>query len=121
MRLDVGLIRKWWSIVASMGTGPKPGGTIMRRAPFQQSIARKIKHANQTRLSFSRLHAKARRASNLQRRINEWLQALEKPAQQLRNSRHQSLTLRRVFMDFEEFAFLSEPEREVFAVVSCQI
>lgn len=104
-----------------MGTAPKPGETIRRRALFQQSIARKTKHANQTRLCISRLHAKSRRASNLQRRINEWLQALEKPAQKLWNSRHQGLTLPRIFMDFGGFAFQSEPEKEVLAVVSCRI
>ena len=56
-----------------MGAGPKHGEAITTRALFQQEIAKKTKHANQTRLSISSLHAKAKQVANLLGRISRWL------------------------------------------------
>ncbi|MFN7544157.1 MAG: hypothetical protein ACK5TN_15345 [Acidobacteriota bacterium] len=61
----VALIYHWWSIFTRMGTGAKHGEAITTRALFEQSVAKKTRHANQTRLSISSLHARAKRVAHL--------------------------------------------------------
>jgi hypothetical protein len=69
----VALICNWWSIFTRMGTGPKHAEAVTTRALFQPAIARKTRHAHQTRLSISSLPARARKVANLLGRISSWL------------------------------------------------
>ncbi|MFN9300248.1 MAG: transposase [Acidobacteriota bacterium] len=79
----VALIYNWWSIFTRMGTGNKHGDAITTRPLLQQAIAKKTTHANQTKLSISSLHAKARKAANLLSRISAWMKLFAQPAEQL--------------------------------------
>lgn len=117
----VALIYNWWSIFTRMGTGAKHGEAITTRALFQQAIAKRTTHANQTRLSISSLHAKARKAANLLGRISQWLKLFVKPAEQLGARSRWGQMLRRIFEDFGGFAFQSEAKKRALVAVKCRI
>ena len=59
------------------------GEAITTRPLFQQAIARRTRHANQTRLYISSIHAKAMQAAHLLDRISTWLKLFVQPAEQL--------------------------------------
>jgi len=117
----VALIYNWWSIFTRMGTGPKHGEAVTTRALFQQAIARKTRHANQTRLSISSLHAKARQVANLLGRISSWLKLFVRPAEQLNGKPGWGAMLRRIFTDFGRFPFQSDPDPAGLVGVKCRI
>ena len=83
MARRVALIYNWWCIFTRRGTGETHGEAITTRPLFQQAIARRTRHANQTRLYISSIHAKARQAAHLLDRISTWLKLFVQPAEQL--------------------------------------
>jgi len=67
----VALIFNWWSIYTRMGSGPVHAEAISTRPLLQQAIVRRSRHANQTKLSLSSIHAKAKVAAKLLNRISQ--------------------------------------------------
>lgn len=100
----VALIFNWWSIFTRMGTGKKHGEAITTRPMFQQAVVRRTKHANQTRLSISSIHAKACQAAGLLDRISSWLKKFMVDAEQLQTGARWDLMLHRIFAELGGFA-----------------
>jgi hypothetical protein len=59
----VALVYNWWSIFYKERTGAIHGEALMTRPLLQQAVVRRTRHANQTKLSISSIHAKARKAA----------------------------------------------------------
>ena len=117
----VALIYNWWCIFTRMGTGETHGEAITTRPLFQQAIARRTRHANQTRLYISSIHAKARQAAHLLDRISTWLKLFVQPAEQLGSKSGWGAMLRRIFQDFGKFLFDPAPEEGALVPVNCRI
>lgn len=115
----VALIYNWWCIFTRMGTGETHGEAITTRPLFQQAIARRTRHANQTRLSISSIHAKAKQAAHLLNRISTWLKLFVQPAEQLGPKPGWRAMLRRIFQDFGKFPFDPAPEKGALVPVNC--
>ena len=81
--LAVALIYNWWSIFTRMATGASHGEAITTRPLLQHPVARRTRHANQTRLHISSLHGKAKMVANLLNRISSWLKLFQESAEQL--------------------------------------
>ena len=79
----VALIYNWWSIFTRMATGASHGEAITTRPLLQHAVARRTRHANQTRLHISSLHGKAKMVANLLSRISSWLKLFQESAEQL--------------------------------------
>lgn len=99
----VALIYNWWSIFTRMGTGVSHGEAITTRPLFQQAVVRRSRHANQTKLSISSIHAKARKAAMLLDRISEWLKQFVRPAEQLGGHPRWGEMLTQIFVEFGKF------------------
>ena len=68
--LAVAQIYNWWSIFTRMATRASHGEAITTRPLLQHAVARRTRHANQTRLHISSLHGKAKMVANLLSRIS---------------------------------------------------
>lgn len=101
----VALIFNWWSIFTRMATGTKHGEAITTRPLFQHGVARRTRHANQTRLSLSSQHGKSKKIAYLLTGISSWLQQLKASAEQLAAAAQWPRLLRRIFQDFGRFPF----------------
>ena len=97
------------------------GEAITTRPLFQQAIARRTRHANQTRLYISSIHAKAKEAAHLLHRISTWLKLFVQPAEQLGPKPEWGAMLRRIFQDFGKFPFDPAPEEGALVPVNCRI
>ncbi len=99
----VALIFNWWSIFTRMGTGSKHGEAITTRPLFQHGVARRTRHANQTQLSITSQHGKAKKIAYLLTGISAWLQQLRDDAEQFVAAAKWPVILRRIFQDFGRF------------------
>jgi hypothetical protein len=117
----VALVYNWWSIFTRMGTGASHGEALTTRPLFQQAVVRRTKHANQTKLSISSIHAKARKAAKLLDRISEWLKQFIKPAEQLTQGRRWGEMLVRIFAEFGQFPLSEKSESRALVPVNCRI
>lgn len=105
----VALIFNWWSIFTRMATGRKHGEAITTRPLFQHGVARRTKHAGQTRLSISSQHGKAKKIAYLLSGISTWIQSIRTGAEQLAGRAHWSGLVRRIFQDFGRFPLVNPP------------
>ena len=117
----VALIYNWWSIFTRMATGASHGEAITTRPLLQHAVARRTRHANQTRLHISSLHGKAKMVANLLSRISSWLKLFQESAEQLDEGPPWGAVLRRIFQDFGGFRFASNPLNAPFVAVNCRI
>ena len=81
--LAVAQIYNWWSIFTRIATGASHGEAITTRPLLQHAVARRTRHANQTRLHISSLHGKAKMVANLLSRISSWLKLFQESAERL--------------------------------------
>lgn len=84
------------------------------RALFQQAVAQKTRHANQTRLSISSLHDKAKQIANLLGRISQCLKLFIKPAEPLPGKSRWGEMLRKIFAGFGRFPLQSDPQKGIW-------
>ena len=117
----VALIYNWWSIFTRMATGASHGEAITTRPLLQHAVARRTRHANQTRLHISSLHGKAKMVANLLSRISSWLKLFQESAEQLDERPPWGAVLRRILQDFGGFRFASNPPNAPFVAVNCRI
>jgi hypothetical protein len=96
----VALIFNWWSLFTRIASGEKHGEAITTRPQFLEGIARYTKHANQSHLSLSSLHAKARKIGNVMASISTWLRSFQTSAEQLAAKARWPLLLRHIFRHF---------------------
>lgn len=117
----VALIYNWWSIFTRMGTGEAHGEAITTRPLFQQAVVRRSRHANQTKLTISSVHARARQAAQLLDRISEWLKQFVRPAEQLSRWAHWGEMLTRIYREFGGFPMAEKSENVALETVNCRI
>jgi len=117
----VALIFNWWSIFTRMATGPNHREAITTRPLLQNSVAHKTRHSNQTRLSLSSLHGKARLMANLLHRISGWLAAVSASAEQLSKQKLWRAMLRRIFQELAGFKFSQSPSKHALVPDNCRI
>ncbi len=117
----VALIYNWWSIFTRIGTGVSRGEALTTRPLFQQAVVRRSRHANQTKLSISSIHAESRKAAMLLDRISEWLKQFIKPAEQLDQRLRWGEMLTRIFVEFGRFPLGDKSECQALAPVNCRI
>lgn len=103
----VALIFNWWSIFTRMATGSRHGEAITTRPLFQHGVARRTRHANQTVLSLSSLHGKARRVANLLSKISAWVQRIRDDAEQLAGPARWARLVWRIFAELGGFPLAS--------------
>ena len=115
----VALIYNWSSIFTRMGTDQTHGKAITTRPLFQQAIAHRTRHADQTRLSISSIHAKGKKAAHLVHRISSWLKLFVQPVEPLGPKPKWGAMLRRIFQDLGKFPFDSAPEKGALVPVNC--
>lgn len=114
----VALIFNWWSLFTRIASGKKHGEAITTRPQFLEGIARYTKHANQSHLSISSLHAKARKIGQVMASISTWLRSFQESAEQLASKARWPLLLRHIFRHF----FLPEAPTEAFMIEpNCRI
>ncbi len=117
----VALIFNWWSIYTRMGTGPVHAEAISTRPLLQQAIVRRSRHANQTKLSLSSMHAKAHVAAKLLNRISQWLAQFVRPAEQLERVRRWAAIVVRIYREFGLFPLDGKPDPLPLDLVNCRI
>ena len=117
----VALIFNWWSIFTRMASGPNHREAVTTRPLFQNSVARRTRHANQTTLSLASLHGKAKLVANLLHRISDWLKTVGVCAEQLPKTKSWRSILRRIFEELGGFRFSESPSKLSLTPVNCQI
>ena len=117
----VALVYNWRSIFTRMGTGASHGEALTTRPLFQQAVARRTRHAKQTKLSISSIHATARNAAKVPDRITEWLKQFIEPAWQLAQGRRWCEMLVRIFAEFGQFPLNEKSESTALVPVNCRI
>ena len=117
----VALIFNWWSIFTRMATGSKHGEAITTRPLFQHGVARRTRHANQTQLSISSQHGKARKIAYLLSGISSWMQGVKASAEQLAERVHWPSIMKRIFQDFGRFPLVAPRIMALDAASNCRI
>ena len=79
----VALISNWWSLFVRLADPDHHREVITSRPLLLHAVARQSRHAGQTRLTVSSMHAKAGAAARALRRIASFLPALKRNAEQL--------------------------------------
>jgi len=117
----VALIFSWWSIFTRMATGEKHGEAITTRPLFQHGVARRTRHANQTKISMTSQHGKARKVAYLLSSISTWVQRVKADAEQLLGPHRWARLLRRIFQDFGQFPLAESRILPLGAASNCRI
>jgi hypothetical protein len=117
----VALIFNWWSIFTRMATGSKHGEAITTRPLFQHGVARRTRHANQTQLSISSQHGKAKKIAYLLSGISSWIQGVKASAEQLTERVHWPSIVKRIFQDFGRFPLVAPRIMALDAASNCRI
>jgi hypothetical protein len=81
---------------------------------------RRSRHANQTKLSLSSIHAKARVVANLLDRISHWLAQFVRPAQQLERAQRWAAMVVRIYKDPGLFPLDGKPDPLPLDPVNCR-
>ena len=117
----VALIFNWWSLYTRMASGRKHGEAITTRPLFLQGIGRQTRHAQQTHLSLSSLHAKARKVAEVMASISGWLRAFRASAEQLSKTLRWPMLLRWIFRHFLNPGPVAAPANHALAGFNCRI
>ena len=117
----VALIFNWWNLFTRLASGRKHGEAITTRPLFLQGIGRHIRHAQQSYLSLSSLHARARRIAHLLAAISAWLKAFWRRAEQLAPTARWPALLRLIFRHFLWPRPPDVPESALLAAPNCRI
>lgn len=117
----VALIFNWWSIFTRMATGSKHGEAITTRPLFQHGVARRTRHANQTQMSISSQHGKAKKIAYLLNGISAWIQGLKASAEQLAERIQWPRIVKRIFQDFGQFPLDAPRTVALDAASNCRI
>lgn len=117
----VALIYNWWSIFTRMATGSRHGEAITTRPLFQHGVARRTRHANQTVLSLSSQHGKARKIANLLSRMSGWVQRMRDDAEQLAKPARWARLVWRIFADLAGFPLAAPRILDLDAPSNCRI
>lgn len=116
----VALIFNWWSIFTPMATGNKHREAITTRPLFKHGVARRTQHANQTRLSISSHHGKAKKIAYLLSGISSWVQRFKADAEQLADPRGWPRLVRRIFQEFGRFPLATARVLALDTVSNCR-
>jgi len=117
----VALIFNWWSLFTRMATGSKHGEAITTRPLFQHGVARRTRHANQTQLSISSQHGKAKKIAYLLTGISAWIQNVKASAEQLAGRAQWPKIVKRIFLDFGRFPLVAPRTIVLDAASNCRI
>ena len=117
----VALIFNWWSLFTRMATGSKHGEAITTRPLFQHGVARRTRHANQTQLSLSSQHGKAKTIAYLLTGISAWIQKWKADAEQLGERLQWPRLVRRIFQEFGRFPLAGARVLAIGADSNCRI
>ncbi len=117
----VALIFNWWSIFTRMARGSQHGEAITTRPLFQHGVARRTRHANQTQLSISSQHGKARKIAYLLSGMSAWMQGLRPNAEQLAERAFWPRIVKRIFQDFGRFPLGAPRFVALDAASNCRI
>jgi hypothetical protein len=79
----VALISNWWSLFVRLADPDHHREVITSRPLLLHAVARQSRHAGQTRLMVSSMHAKAGAAARALRRIASFFTGLKQTAEQL--------------------------------------
>lgn len=117
----VALIYNWWSIYTRMATGERHGEAISTRPLLQQAVARRLRHANQTKLCISSVHGRARAVARALDHISGWLRRFVRDAEQLEPISRWARLVVRIFEEFAGFRLENRPKPLLLAAGNCRI
>lgn len=94
------LVYNWWTLFTRMAIPEQHAEAITSRPLLLAGIARRTRHANQTMVTITNLHAKARRARELLAAGSRFLHWVKVTAEQLSSSARWRLILSYIFRYF---------------------
>lgn len=94
------LVYNWWTLFTRLVIGDKHAEAITSRPLLLVGIARRTRHAHQTTVTITNLHAKARRARELLAAGSRFLQWVKTTAEQLSSADRWRLILSYIFRYF---------------------